>query len=363
MEPSRLTAYNAALDFLLSSIKNSGGSAAFYSRIVYPLKNWSASYPETTGYIIPTLFDAGYQEQAIELAKWLMSLQYEDGGLPGGFYNPGQRQERSIFNTAQMIQGLHRAAIETSDPSFKTAAVKAGKWLAKTQDSNGAWSQYHYVEGYSPSYYSRVAWPMLQSAEFENDTSVRSAAINALDYIQSKKLENGFIQDSGFQANKPVFLHTLAYTIRGFLEAALILERADYWSTGYQLAHKLFREFEIKKRLAGAYAESGDRVDWYRCLTGEAQMCIIWMLIAKHENDPRFLNTSSKLLDDLCAAQPSITLLKRKGGLAGSKPFFGRYIALRQPNWASKFFMDALLLEHQSYSRLTAQIQQRQSVL
>ncbi len=360
MEPSRLNAYNAAREFLLSSIQNSGGSAAFYSRLIYPFKNWSDTYPETTGYLIPTLFDAGHPDEAIAQAKWIVSLQYDDGGLPGGFHKKDKKKERSIFNTAQMIQGLHRAALETSDPYFTSSAVKASRWLAKSQDRNGAWSQYHYMKGYSPSYYSRVAWPMLQTLELDNDESVRNAAIRALDYIQTKKLDNGFIKDTGFRAEAPAFLHTIAYTARGFLEAGLILDRADYWNTGYQIGHKLFKEFEIKKRLAGAYTENGRRVDWYRCLTGEAQICIIWMLIAKHENDPRFLNTSSKLIDHLCAAQPRYTLIKKKGGLAGSKPFFGRYIAMRQPNWASKFFMDALLLESQSYAALSKRLRQAQ---
>lgn len=83
-------------------------------------------------------------------------------------------------------------------------------------------------------------------------------------------------------------------------------------------------------------------------------MCVIWLLIAEQRDDERFVNTSSKLIDSLCAAQTKTTFINLKGGLAGSKPFFGRYIAFRQPNWASKYFMDALLSEDQAYTRLKA---------
>ena len=132
------------------------------------------------------------------------------------------------------------------------------------------------------------------------------------------------------------------------------MDRKDYWQTGYHLAHLLFRQYELKKKLAGAYFDDGARVEHYRCLTGEAQIAIIWLLIAHHENDERFLNAASKIIDGLCKAQTKTTMLFLKGGLTGSKPFYGRYIALRQPNWAAKFFMDALFLENESYKSLSS---------
>jgi len=352
MDKNRAKAYQAAHLFLLNSIRTTGGSAAFYSRLLHPVNGWSEAYPETTGYLIPTLFEAGSSEEALLLADWVVSLQYEDGGLPGGLLKKGEKRERSIFNTAQMILGLHRAALETSDRKYIDATVKAGKWLANTQESDGTWNKYHYKSNYFPSYYTRVAWPMLLASEFDKSHEITNAAIKTLDFIQENALDNYFFIDAGFKKNAPAYLHTIAYTIRGFLESALLLNRSDYWDTGYNLAHHLFRQFELNNRLAGAYYQDGQRINWYRCLTGEAQMCIIWLLLAKHNEDYRFLNASSKLLDKLCLAQPSLSIFKKKGGLSGSKPFYGRYIAFRQPNWASKFFMDALLLEEQLYRYL-----------
>lgn len=352
MDKDRLRSYHLATDFALASILKSGGSAAYYSKIYKPVGFWSGAYPETTGYLIPTLFDAGKRNEAMALADWVISLQYEDGGLPGGLMSNGKKEERSIFNTAQMIIGLHRAAKETSEDKYAKATLDAGNWLKNVQDVDGSWSQYHYKKGYFPSYYTRVAWPMLLASEFEHGDAIEHAATKTFELIQAKKRNNHFIKDSAFESGHAAFLHTIAYTIRGFIEAGMILKRKDFWKTGYNLAYKLFRKYELKKYLAGAYHEDFSEVKWYRCLTGEAQMCIIWLLIAEHKNDPRFVNVASKVLDDLCKAQPTSSFLKKKGGLPGSKPYYGRYIAFRQPNWATKFFMDALYLEDQAYNKL-----------
>ena len=52
------------------------------------LKGWTKSYPETTGYIIPTfLAYARYSEReefverGIRMADWLLSVQSPDGSL------------------------------------------------------------------------------------------------------------------------------------------------------------------------------------------------------------------------------------------------------------------------------------------
>src|SRR5262249_11566525 len=52
---------------------------------------WHASYPETTGYIIPTLYDyaryhgvAGYAEAAYRMAVWEAKIQLPDGAVRAG---------------------------------------------------------------------------------------------------------------------------------------------------------------------------------------------------------------------------------------------------------------------------------------
>ena len=67
--------YLKALNWILNSIKKEGGSSAYF----LPFKGWSKSYPETTGYIIPTFVDASkitkdskFQQIAYDLGIWLI---------------------------------------------------------------------------------------------------------------------------------------------------------------------------------------------------------------------------------------------------------------------------------------------------
>ncbi len=354
-----------AIDFLVSSIdQKTKGSAAFHSRIYFPFKKWSAPYPETTGYIIATLLDLAKYEKynhlkkhAKEMADWIIELQAEDGGLPGGLYDSNGKMEKSIFNTAQMIIGLNAAYIFFNEKKYMEASAKAASWLKDVQEENGYWTKYHYQKDFFPSYYTRVAWPMLEAAKIIDDIDIENAALKTFDAIQSKKNKNKFVKDAGFKSGSYAFLHTIAYTIRGFLEGALINNREDYWITAYDWAYKLLRKYEIKKKLAGAYFEDFKEVDWYRCLTGEAQMVIIWMKIFEKTKDIRFVNASSKLLDEICKTQPQKNgLLLKAGGIKGSHPYHGRYIMFRQPNWATKFFIDALLLEEKAYQEIVNKV-------
>ena len=116
----RFTELSDSLSFLKSSCLKNEGSAAYYSKFFNPLKGWSNSYPETTGYLVPTLYDSSnfdikFEENkqlAFDITKWLISIQNMDGSFPGSLYNSKNKSSQSVFNTAQIIIGLCRALQE-----------------------------------------------------------------------------------------------------------------------------------------------------------------------------------------------------------------------------------------------------------
>ena len=73
-------------------------------------------------------------------------------------------------------------------------------------------------------------------------------------------------------------------------------------------------------------------------------MALIWFRLYARDGDPRLLNAALKALEQVKRAQsihnpdPGI-----RGGIPGSDPIWGDYIPNRIPNWAAKFFIDALL--------------------
>lgn len=69
------------------SASHDGGVARHYSL----LDGWATSYPETTGYIVPTILDCAndlrsvsLRERARQMLDWLISIQLPNGGFQGG---------------------------------------------------------------------------------------------------------------------------------------------------------------------------------------------------------------------------------------------------------------------------------------
>lgn len=359
----RKKALSISLDWLVRSIDPvTGGSRANYSLLFNGLKGWAGPYPETTGYIIPTFLNASndflefaeLHERALKMGDWLLTVQFGDGAFPGNIYYHGKVQTKSIFNTGQIILGLTSLYDFTSDERYLESAIRAAQWLIDNQDADGTWRNYNYVQGFSPSYYSRVSWPLLKVYDRTKEDKFKEAALKNLRSIQNRQLPNNFITGAGFKPDSAVFLHTLAYTIRGFIESSMILDSDKLWDTGYLFAEKILCKFEIKKQLSGAYFQDFSGVDWYQCLTGNVQMAIIWLKIFLKTNDARFLNAACKAIDVVVHRQVKSSMNTNLiGAVSGSFPSYGRYMFLRYPNWAVKFLADSLMLENQAIQKLS----------
>lgn len=349
---------HGAADWLWRSIDVTGveGSSVCFS--LY--RGWMPAYPETTGYIIPTFYRYARQfdrirfgERATAMARWITTLQTPAGALPGSHYNEGITRPPSVFNTAQMIIGLVSAYEETGEEMFLISADRAATWLAKEQDEDGAWSRYAYRRGFSPSYYTRVCWPMLMTTIHTSNMLVRERAIHGLRHIAARARDNGVIGGWGFADDKPAFTHTIAYTIRGFLEAGMLDdELREFIAIAETSAMKLFRIMELRKRLAGAYDDQWRGANWYVCLTGNCQLAICWMRLFDLTHDVRLCNAACKAIDVVTSRQKLKPRLLKSitGAIPGSSPLFGRYLTFRYPNWAAKFYMDAIMMRNDRLS-------------
>ncbi len=347
----------AAAEWLLRSIRACGGegSATCYSRWYYPLRGWGPPYPETTGYIIPTLIElARFLDRpelvdiAIRQARWILSLQYDDGALPGGAVVGGRKAGPSVFNTGQMLLGLLAAAEETRESPFMEAAIRAGRWLAEGVDpAAGIWTKHSYVAGFSPAYYSHVCWPMLKLWSHTGGVAVKEAAVRALNTIAGWQLDNGAIRNWGFRPDRPAFTHTIGYTLWGLLESGHILgpEGRRFVDAAMRGADALCSVMERDGRLAGAYDLDLRGRRWYTCLTGNCQMAMVWMRLDELLNVRRFGPAAASALRFVIDRQRLRSLDPNvRGAIAGSSPLWGRYLTLRYPNWAAKFYIDALLM-------------------
>jgi hypothetical protein len=350
-EPIIRDRVRAAADWLCRSqdVTGCGGSSASYS----PLFGWALPYPETTGYIIPTLWKSAdvcgndrYSIRAERMARWLVEIQLPDGSFPGGTWSPNSRSSSSVFNTGQILFGLLEAADRTSESSFQDSASRAVNWLVHEQHESGRWHTGNYRKGYSPSYYAHVCWPLAIYWRRCGGDDVRRCIERALDAILSDRTAASTYRSWGFFApDKPAFTHTIAYTLCGLIESALLLNQWDpYGVAAADTCERLMRRFEIRGKLAGAYSIHWEPTEWFVCLTGNCQIALAWLRLFKTEGDARFLNAALKAVGEVCRRQ---RLCPRRqnvhGAISGSYPLVGRYMAMRYPNWAAKFYIDALL--------------------
>lgn len=346
---------NRSLGWLKRSIDacNGNGSAAYYSRLYKPFSGWSSAYPETTGYIIETLFDYYHQfkdeslkEYAFKSADWVCTLQMDNGALPSGLLSTNPSP--SIFNTGQMIFGLVRAYEESGDDKYRIVFEKAVNWLVSVLEEDGSWASGAYKSGYIPSYYTRVVWPALYANEHMKSAEVEAAMRKAIGYYEAKIQENLSVADWSFNTGQSAFTHTIAYTIRGFLESAVLLKDDDLMAKTVQLSEKIMRLRELRSKISGWYDADWKGSDKFTCLTGNCQLSIILTRLYELTDDIRYYNSSLKIFGDVVYKQ------KKSGAVAGSSPVWGRYMFMRYPNWVAKFYLDAYLHLYQSYTKITS---------
>jgi len=353
----------AAMNWLCQAqdANDDGGVSARYRLS----KGWAASYPETTGYIIPTFFnysgiskDEQYRQRAIRMADWLLSVQHDDGAFPG--HDVSKNSAPRVFNTGQALLGLIRAFRETGKEIYLQASLHAGDWLASVQDADGAWTKFAYYNR-SHAYYTAVDWPLLELFVITPKKVYRDTAIKHLDWVLSHQLPNGWFDRGGFKNDEAPFLHTIAYTVNGLLESGGLLQPQQpaaniYVQAALRAAEALLHRFEIRDFMAGQFDRNWKAIATYSCLTGNVQTTFNWLRLYEFTQDPRLLNGALKLNDyvkstqDLRSSNPGI-----RGGIKGSQPIWGRYIHYSYPNWAAKFFVDALMREdklmHALYQR------------
>jgi hypothetical protein len=320
------------------------GSAHSYS----PIFGWSSAYPETTGYLIDTLFDYAVikkdhelRNQALLCADWLCDIQFDSGAFPGlleGNTHP------SVFNTAQILFGLFRAWEECSPKPerYRQAACKAVRWLMDTLEADGSWKQAAYIPGFSPSYYSRAIWAVVRVGKALQLPDVEPKMKQALAYYAQRFQSDGSISDWGFFPGKPAVTHTIAYTLEGFFESALLLQETEILDKTLHSLRTLMKQHDQDGKMAGSYGHGWKGNFKFTCVTGCAQLSVLCRRAGAHTGDPYFNDKAQALLNEIIHCQHFGRNQNTWGAVPGSRPFWGPYQRGRYPNWAAKFYLDAM---------------------
>jgi hypothetical protein len=172
------------------------------------------------------------------------------------------------------------------------------------------------------------------------------AAAKNIRWAMTQQTASGWFKTNAFKENGLPFTHNIAYAIRGILESGLLLNNEEMIEAAITAATAQAAQQREDGWLSGTYSDGWIAQADYCCLTGLAQMSIIWQRLVQARD--------IKAMDQF--AERGITYIKtnhritgkkdhQDGAVAGSAPVWGRYSMFEYPNWAAKFFADALMLK------------------
>ncbi len=329
----------------------SGGVSAYYDA---SKRQWAGAYPETTGYIIPTFFRyaefsglSEYRERAMRMAEWETAIQLPEGGVRAGTMDAPQIVP-TIFNTGQVLFGWLTAWQETWDERFRDSAVRAADWLVAAQDADGAWR--HFASPFAAhavnTYNTRVAFALAQASHVLHEPRYLDAAVRNVQWALTQMQPNGWLANNDLEDNDRPLTHTIAYATRGILEVGLIAGNDALVDAAARVARAVAQTQRRDGALPGRLDSAWQTASRWTCVTGNAQMAIIWQRLAAETGDHSWkpaaerANRFNLSIQAVTAPDGSV-----RGGIPGSYPRSGGYMKNRYPNWAAKFFMDALMLQ------------------
>ena len=310
---------------------------------------WLPPYPETTGYLIETFLDYYHQtgnlkfkSRALKMADWLASIQNSDGSIPDSYF-----KKKMVFDTGQVIFGFIRAYEETANFKYLDAAVKAGSWLLNVQEEDGTWRRFA-VDNIPHTYYTRVAWSLSRLHSATGDSRYIDACLKNVKWALYRQEDNGWFNDASFNLSnhhRP-FTHTIAYTMRGILEVGICTKQERFISAVSKAADSLMPAIKQDGFVSGTYDRNWKGDESFCCLTGSAQIAIIMFKLYQLTNKNAYIETG-KMINSYLKSRQQLFLNRKEvyGAIAGSWPIWGGYIHFTYPNWAAKFFVDALMIE------------------
>jgi hypothetical protein len=237
---------------------------------------------------------------------------------------------------------------QTQDARFHDSAMRAADWLVAAQDPDGAWRRHaspFAAQGVN-TYNTRVAFALAKASQALQEQRYLDAAVRNVQWALTQMQPNGWLQNNDLEDNDRPLTHTIAYATRGILEVGLIAADSALIEAAACVARAVAQTQRRDGALPGRLDSAWRAASRWTCVTGNAQMAIIWQRLAAETGDHSWkpaaerANRFNLSIQDVAAVDEAV-----RGGMPGSYPRSGGYMKNRYPNWAAKFFMDALILQ------------------
>lgn len=275
------------------------------------------SYPEVTGYYIPTLLRWGFRGLALQYAKWLCQIQAESGA----WYDT-IGTDPYVFDTAQVLKGL--LAIRELYPEADVHIRKGCDWLVSNIDEDGrlvtstkkAWGE----EGIcSELIHLYCLSPLIEAAGVYQVPAYREAAQKTADYYITNHKEDIL--------NFNILSHFYAY----IMEALCDIGETELARQGMEK----MADIQADNGMIPAYRN----VNWV-CSTGMFQLAITWYKLGDMEHGDKAFSYAAHLQNESGGWFGSYATVENPK--AANQEEFPDYFREGEISWAVKYFLDAV---------------------
>ena len=279
------------------------------------------SYPEVTGYFIPTLYKIGEKDLAKQFACWLTTVQLSDGSIPG----PSDRRSYA-FDTGQVVRGWVAAFPDM--PELEEPLRRACDWLVGSSESSGrlpvpsasTWSLGD--RGSIPEGLHIYVLPSLREAgRLLGEKPYLEFVERSLSYYKKNADLTNFERSNA-----------LTYFFAYVQEALFDLGEEGLAREGMENVSR----YQMDNGAVPAYFD----VSWV-CSTGLAQLALVWYKLG----EIRRADSAMNFLE---------ILQNSSGGFWGSYGIGANYFVSEEISWAVKYYIDAYQYRIAGYFDATA---------
>ena len=339
-----------------ASATNDGGVARHYSLS----GGWAASYPETTGYIIPTMLvharlrnDDSLRDRARRMLDWLVSIQLPCGGFQGGTVNQAPVVPVT-FNTGQILIGLAAGVAEFGDV-YRGAVLSAADWLVQTQDADGCWRRYPtpFASRGEKVYETHVSWGLIEAERVEPGRGYAEAAMRNVRWALRHQCSNGWFDRCCLSDPTQPLTHTMGYALRGLLEVQSFFGDFSLLAAARRTADGILTAIRYDGALPGKLSSDWRGTVSWSCLTGNVQIAHSLLIMYDETGYLPYRDAAYGLNRAVRCTLRIDDPDETRGAVKGSFPINGDYGKFEYPNWATKFAIDSYTTEQQTSARET----------
>lgn len=332
-----------------NSLSHDGGVASGFSLI----SGWSTSYPETTGYIVPTMLayaklkgDEAVRHRARQMLDWLVSIQSPEGSFQGGVIGASPVIPVT-FNTGQILLGLASGVREFGE-QYRAPMCRAADWLVATQDHYGCWRSHPspFAAPGEKVYDTHVAWGLLEAARIEPSKPYTGAALANIRWALRLQHDNGWFDKCCLSEPARPLTHTLGYALRGLIEAYRFAKDRALLEACRRTADGLLTAIGEDGFLPGRLRSNWRGAVHWACLTGSVQIAHCWLMLYQDTGDVRYRDAAHAANRYVRRSMKVSGPPETRGSIKGSFPVDGGYGPYQYLSWACKFLVDSNLLEN-----------------